>query len=85
MPCFLCFPKRLLRIPCLPCPPDVGRTTVQGTLALASEEDWVSDGLYEGSSMAASDAAHGEGLPAEVHRMSKTVFHRILRFLRNDT
>ncbi|CAM9700959.1 unnamed protein product, partial [Ectocarpus sp. 12 AP-2014] len=62
---------------------------VKGTLALGSEEDWVSDGLYEGSSMAASDAAHGEGLPAEfygsgarprfydlyrlVHRQKKTV------------
>ncbi|CAN0473331.1 unnamed protein product, partial [Ectocarpus sp. 8 AP-2014] len=40
---------------------------VKGTLALGSEEDWVSDGLYEGSSMAASDAAHGEGLPAEFY------------------
>lgn len=66
MPCFLCLPKRLLSEYSLPALP-VGRTTVQGTLALGSEEDWVSDGLYEGSSMAASDAAHGEGLPAEVH------------------
>ncbi|CAM9219645.1 unnamed protein product [Ectocarpus fasciculatus] len=40
---------------------------VKGTLELASEEDWVSDGLYEGSSVAASDAAHGEGLPAEFY------------------
>lgn len=39
---------------------------LKGTLALGSEEDWVSDGLYEGSSTAATEISPEELFPPEV-------------------
>ncbi len=40
---------------------------MQGTLALGSEKDWVSDGLYEGSSTAATEIDFPvKDFPAEV-------------------
>eukprot|EP00903_Cladosiphon_okamuranus_P017705 g16304.t1 len=40
---------------------------VKGTMALGSEEDWVSDGLYEGSSAAATEILPGQSFPAEFY------------------
>eukprot|EP00752_Nemacystus_decipiens_P004848 g4411.t1 len=40
---------------------------VKGTMALGSEEDWVSDGLYEGSSTAATEILPGRSFPAEFY------------------
>ncbi|CAM9461228.1 unnamed protein product [Pylaiella littoralis] len=39
----------------------------RGTLALGSEEDWVSDGLYEGSSTAATEISPEELFPPEFY------------------
>lgn len=39
----------------------------QETLALGSEDDWVSEGLYEGSSKAGSEMPPEEDFPSEVH------------------
>ena len=35
-------------------------------MALGSEEDWVSDGLYEGSSTAATEILPGQSFPTKV-------------------